>query len=113
MQDVLFIGLDLGTQGVRAMLADTEGRVLASSSCRYARINAAEGEGKEQAAYDWEKTAWQVLAGLTRQAQERLRDAQVFLAVDDKIFLFRANHGDHPFGGGVAQQPQQAQSFAV
>ena len=82
MQDVLLIGLDLGTQGVRAMLADTKGKVLASSSCRYARINAAEGEGKEQAAYDWEKTAWQVLADLTRQAQERLRDAQVFLAVD-------------------------------
>ncbi len=82
MQDVLLIGLDLGTQGVRAMLADTEGRVLASSSCRYARINAAEGEGKEQAAYDWKQAAWQVLADLTRQAQEQLRHAQVFLAVD-------------------------------
>ena len=57
MSEILLIGLDLGTQGVRAMLADTEGTVLASASRRYTRINAAEGAAgstwKEQSPEDW------------------------------------------------------------
>ena len=41
MKEILLIGLDLGTQGVRAILTDTLGSVLAEASQRYARINAA------------------------------------------------------------------------
>lgn len=41
MNEILLIGLDLGTQGVRAMLADANGTIAASASRRYARINAA------------------------------------------------------------------------
>ncbi len=92
MSEILLIGLDLGTQGVRAMLADTKGAVLAAASRRYARINAAESgnensgqsvkEWKEQDAEDWKEAAVQVLADLSYQERERLQNAQVFLSVD-------------------------------
>ena len=72
MNEILLIGLDLGTQGVRAMLADANGTIVASASRRYARINAApekEENGmsaaerqntagwKEQDAEDWKCAA--------------------------------------------------------
>ena len=83
MSEVLLIGLDLGTQGVRAMLARADGTVLASASRRYARINASGETGcKEQSAEDWKQTAFGVLAELTAQERERLRNAEVYLAVD-------------------------------
>lgn len=97
MGEILLIGLDLGTQGVRAMLADAAGTILASASQRYACINAVgknSGEQpgrnereipsnwKEQDAEDWKDAAIQVLADLTRQERERLQHAQVWLTVD-------------------------------
>lgn len=86
MSEILLIGLDLGTQGVRAMLADCSGTILASASRRYAQINAAEKEAsagyKEQSADDWREAAVQVLAEVTRQERERLASARVFLSVD-------------------------------
>ena len=86
MSEILLIGLDLGTQGVRAMLADTEGMVLASASHRYTRINAAEGaessNWKEQSPEDWKQTALLVLAELSSMERERLEKAEVYLCVD-------------------------------
>ena len=97
MNEILLIGLDLGTQGVRAMLADANGTIVASASRRYARINAApekEENGmsaaerqntagwKEQDAEDWKCAAMEVLADLTGQVRERLHGARVFLSVD-------------------------------
>lgn len=86
MSEILLIGLDLGTQGVRAMLADSSGTILASASRRYAQINAAEKQApagyKEQSADDWREAAVQVLAELTGLERERLASARVFLSVD-------------------------------
>ena len=86
MSEILLIGLDLGTQGVRAMLADTEGTVLASASRRYTRINAAEGAAgstwKEQSPEDWKQTALLVLVELTSMERERLKKAEVYLCAD-------------------------------
>jgi sugar (pentulose or hexulose) kinase len=51
---MLFMGIDAGTQGVRAVAADENGRVVASESCSYAGINVSPEPGRfEQSAHDW------------------------------------------------------------
>ena len=79
---ITLIGLDLGTQGVRAIATTPAGKVLASASERYQRINAAEDPLKEQVPADWRAAAYNVLADVS--AQLRAADAlgDVILGID-------------------------------
>lgn len=61
---MLFIGLDVGTQGVRCIAVDVNGKVAASASKNFARLNIASSEEqKEQAPEDW----WAVVQEVLRE----------------------------------------------
>ena len=51
---MLFMGIDVGTQGVRCVVSDAEGRLAAAKSIPFRRLNVAETEGwYEQEPQDW------------------------------------------------------------
>ncbi len=82
MGEKILIGLDLGTQGVRAAAVDTRGRLIAESSRRYSRINTAEEPLKEQRAEDWRQTAMSVLSETARALRTAKPGFSAVLAVD-------------------------------
>ena len=69
--EATLIGLDLGTQGVRAIAATENGTVLAESSRRYSAVNAAMDPWKEQNAADWRRAAFSVLSELSAALRTR------------------------------------------
>ena len=50
---MLYMGIDVGTQGVRCVIADEQGTVAAAKSAPFARLNAAEDGLYEQSPADW------------------------------------------------------------
>lgn len=61
--DALFLGLDLGTSSLKALLADAEGRVVALVSCPYALRRSHRGWA-EQSPDDWWRAVRAALDGL-------------------------------------------------
>jgi xylulokinase len=53
----MFLGIDIGTGGTRAVLVDREGRVVASESCEHAPIASAHIGWAEQDPEDWWRAA--------------------------------------------------------
>ncbi|MEG1524981.1 MAG: FGGY-family carbohydrate kinase [Clostridia bacterium] len=84
--NALLIGLDLGTQGARAVAVDADsGKILVSSAASYAETNVADAqnEWKEQRAENWKQTAFSVLAELSdKLAQQEYRIDRALLSVD-------------------------------
>lgn len=65
---MLFIGLDIGTQGARCVAADEKGRVAASASKSFAKLNCATQAGwREQNPRDWWGAAREVLRAVCAQ----------------------------------------------
>ena len=55
---MLYMGIDVGTQGVRCVVSDEEGNLAATKSVPFKRINIAETEGwQEQSPADWQAAA--------------------------------------------------------
>ncbi len=55
---MLFMGIDVGTQGVRCVVSDAQGRVVAAKSVPFDRLNIAETPGwYEQSPDDWQTAA--------------------------------------------------------
>ena len=55
---MLYMGIDVGTQGVRCVVSDAEGRLAAAKSVPFRRINIAETPGwQEQSPADWQAAA--------------------------------------------------------
>jgi len=51
---MLFMGVDAGTQGVRAIVSDGKGEIVTAGSCAYKRINIIDEPGRfEQSPSDW------------------------------------------------------------
>ena len=66
---MLFMGLDVGTQGVRCVVADEKGQVRAAQSVAFQALNAAEHPGwYEQRPGDW--------AAAMEQAVDQAPDAE-------------------------------------
>jgi sugar (pentulose or hexulose) kinase len=64
----LFIGLDLGTGGVRALAVETSGRVVAQASVGLATSRPTQvEEGHEQDPLDWWEASCRALSGLVQQ----------------------------------------------
>lgn len=82
MKHVVLIGLDLGTQGVRAMAATPKGEILCSAAEKYTQVNVAVDPLKEQLATDWEQAALRVLQDLARQLKALGQTGKVILSVD-------------------------------
>lgn len=79
---MILIGLDLGTQGVRAIAADASGTVLATAAAHYDQINTAPEPYKEQDAAHWRAAALSVLSRLSAALGPVDAGEPVLLAVD-------------------------------
>ncbi|TDD69300.1 carbohydrate kinase [Jiangella aurantiaca] len=76
--DVIWVGIDLGTQSVRVLLADDTGRVLALGSARLtSHRNSAGGRRHEQDPHQW----WDAVGEASRQAFAALAPEQRRIAV--------------------------------
>ncbi len=64
----MFLGVDVGTGGTRAVLVDRLGRVIASVACEHAPINSAEIGWAEQHPDDWWRAAQVSISGVMRTA---------------------------------------------
>ena len=71
---MLFMGIDVGTQGVRCVVSDENGALAAAKSVAFARLNIAAQSGLyEQSPADWRAAAEEAIRACTAQ----LRDAGV------------------------------------
>jgi len=63
---MLFMGIDVGTQGVRCVVADENGAVVAAKSVAFAKLNIADREGwYEQSPADWKNAAEDAIRACT------------------------------------------------
>ena len=60
----MFLGMDIGTGGTRAVLVDRNGRVVASHSAAHAAIDSEFPGWAEQAPQDWWRAAQEAIAGV-------------------------------------------------
>mgnify|MGYP000872009459 CR=1 FL=1 len=74
---MLYMGLDVGTQGVRCVVADEGGKVWAAQSVAFGTLNAAEVEGwYEQRPEDWRAAAEEAIRACTSQLGRRAEEAR-------------------------------------
>lgn len=67
---MLFMGIDIGTQGVRAVVADSRGQVCAGASEGFRKLNCAAEEGYyEQEADSW----WEAVRAVLGKCMEQLK----------------------------------------
>ena len=81
---MLFMGIDVGTQGVRCVVADAAGSVLAAKSVAFAKLNIAAEEGwYEQSPADWKNAAEEAVTACTAMLRasgistERIRSISI------------------------------------
>jgi len=67
---MLYMGIDVGTQGVRCVVADEKGAVAAAKSVAFAQINIAEGGLYEQAPAHWRAAAEEAVSACTASLRE-------------------------------------------
>ena len=73
---MLFMGIDVGTQGVRCVVADAKGAVVAAKSVAFAKLNIAAHEGwYEQSPADWKNAAGEAVRACTAILCEKGIDA--------------------------------------
>ncbi len=71
---MLFMGIDAGTQGVRALVADASGEIRASHSAAFARLNSSKAPGYyEQRPSDW----WNAASEAIRTCVLQLKNAGI------------------------------------
>ena len=62
---MLYMGIDVGTQGVRCVIADEKGTVAAAKSVAFAKLNIAEEGLYEQSPADWRAAAEEAVSACT------------------------------------------------
>lgn len=67
---MLFMGIDVGTQGVRCVVADETGALAAAKSVSFARLNIAADGLYEQSPADWRAAAEEAILGCTAQLKD-------------------------------------------
>lgn len=113
---MLFLGIDAGTQGVRAIASDEAGNIAAAASEAYSVINCANEDGfREQSPADWWETAVRVISRLTAELKEKGHSAEEIaaLSVDatSGTVLMVDGCGD-PIGNGVMYNDARASGQA-
>jgi len=69
---MLFMGIDIGTQGARTVVIDTSGKIAANQSVAFSSINAAVlPDHYEQDADDWWRAASQTISSCVHQLKDR------------------------------------------
>jgi len=67
---MLYMGIDVGTQGVRCVIADERGAVAAAESVAFARLNIAADGLYEQSPADWRAAAEEAIMSCTAQLKQ-------------------------------------------
>src|SRR6202789_4378601 len=67
-RDLMFLGIDVGTGGTRAVLIDRSGKVLASHSAEHVPIHSEHVGWAEQDPEDWWRAAQEAIAGALKAA---------------------------------------------
>ena len=67
----LFIGIDLGTSGCRAIAIDTSGKIKAQSRVRYSNLTQSQNHHHQQTPADWWQATQQVLQAITSQVNQQ------------------------------------------
>jgi len=68
---MLFMGIDVGTQGVRCVVSDADGRIHAAESVAFAALNIASAPGLyEQSPEDWKNAAEGAIRACTAQLKK-------------------------------------------
>ena len=65
----MFLGIDVGTGGTRAVLVDREGRVVASAASEHAPVRSEQIGWAEQQPEDWWRAAREAIAGAIASAE--------------------------------------------
>lgn len=72
----MFLGVDVGTGGTRAILVDRDGRVVAAESVEHAAMQSAEIGWAEQDPHDWWRAAQMAIRGVMKWAENKGRDVE-------------------------------------
>ena len=72
----MFLGIDVGTGGTRALLVDREGRVVASAASEHAAVHSEQIGWAEQQPEDWWRAAREAIAGAIAAAIGRVDEAE-------------------------------------
>ena len=68
---MLFMGIDVGTQGVRCVVSDEQGNLAAAKSVAFAQMNIAQERGLyEQSPADWKNAAEEAIRACTAQLKD-------------------------------------------
>ncbi len=78
---MLYMGIDIGTQGVRCVLADEHGSVAATKSIAFEKLNAATDGLYEQSPADWRAAAEQAIQSCTFDLWHAGRSADEIRAI--------------------------------
>lgn len=69
---MLVVGVDIGTQGARAVAVDGQGRIAAQAQVPFAQLNSSDVPGhKEQEPRVWKDAVFEALRGITTQVDAR------------------------------------------
>ena len=111
---MLFIGIDIGTQGARCVVADAAGDVVAARSVPFKALNFATREGwYEQAPGDWAAAAEAAITDCVKQLRDAGRDPNEIRAISidgtsGTIVPLDANHA--PLTNGIMYNDPRARA---
>lgn len=114
---MLYMGIDVGTQGVRCVVSDTEGQPLAAHSVPFRTLNIAEHEGwYEQSPGDWQAAAEEAIRACVCRLKEEGRPVSEIraLSVDGTSGTILALDGAHrPLTNGIMYNDPRAKTQAA
>ena len=110
-----FLGIDIGTQGVRAVLADIDGFVAATAAHSFASINSAAEPGfREQRPEDWWSAAKAAIADVVGEAAAKGFASSSIAAVSvdgTSGTVVPLGRDDRPLADGVMYNDARGQPF--
>ena len=114
---MLYMGIDIGTQGARCVVADARGRLVASESVPFPRLNVAATAGRyEQSPDDWQAAAEDaVRACVAQMKRDGLRpEAVAAISVDGTSgTVVPLDAGHRPLTNGIMYNDPRARAEAA
>ena len=114
---MLYMGIDVGTQGVRCVVSNEAGRIEAAKSVPFERLNIATTQGwYEQSPADWQAAAETAIADCMRQlcAAGRSADEVLAISIDGTSGTIVPLDGGHrPLTNGIMYNDPRASAQAA
>lgn len=113
---MLYMGIDVGTQGVRCVVADEKGAIAAAKSVAFARLNIASGGLCEQSPADWRAAAEEAIADCAAQLRQNGTDpAQIrSISIDGTSgTIVPLDKDDEPLTNGLMYNDPRAKAEAA